>query len=44
MSNEGSHIDVSEVEGESDENDESGSKSEGGEVVKWKDHTYISFI
>lgn len=35
MNNEDSDIDVSEVEDESDENDTSGSESEGNEPVKW---------
>ena len=35
MSNEGSDIDVSEVEDEGNENDESGSESEGDEAVEW---------
>ena len=35
MSNEDSDINVSEVEDESDENDTSGSESEGDEPVEW---------
>ena len=40
MSNERSDIDVSDIEDESDKNDESGSESKGDEAVEWTDHLH----
>ena len=44
IGNEDSDIDVSEVEDESNENHESGSKGEGDEPVEWTDRLHIIHV